>query len=256
MRWKFERDNYEEYKCCFCLHVRTGTLLLGLFHLLLNLVAITLLVGALLHPEWVQLTLPGVLEPSDELSLANKTNFTKNAVFYSRDLLSDNLLIGLMLSIGSLALTLCLIYGTILGRPQYITPFFCIQVFDLCLTGMTMLGYFSDIPDLKKWIALQHIPYKERILAMDNDQLTLMALILFVLVLSIKMYFIGIVWGCYKYLKQREGFAGSARLRVYDREGGNDPEDTQMLLPPKYEDVLRMSEQQTSNPPPAYAEEE
>lgn len=260
MRWKFERDNFEAYKCCFCLHVRTGTLLLGLLHLVGYVTLIFLFIAALLHPEWIQAYVPGLLEPASEFSLGltNTTNDSQATWFYTRDLISDNLLISLLLTIGSLSITVCLIYGTILGRPQFITPFFCIQVFELCIAGMMMLSYFSDIPDLKKWIASREkIPFREVILRMDNDHLTLITLIVFVLVLSIKMYLIGIVWACYKYLKQHEGVARQARIRVYDRETALNPEDTELLLPPKYEDVLRMPNPQGSAPPPpAYTEEQ
>lgn len=254
MRWKFERDNYEEHKCFLCLHVRTGTLLLGLLHLLFYTLAIFFLLGTFAHPEWVQFKPQGTpLDRKVAGSQANKTstdNGTHLPAHSTKEFVYDNILILLLLSIGSLTITIFLVYGTLTGKPQYITPFFCIQVFTLCLSGMTMLGYFSDIPDLKKWISsLPSFPMKERILLLDNDQLTLLSLIIFVSVLSIMMYCIGVVWGCYKYLKYREVFSS---VRIYPLESNRESEDTEMLLPPKYEDVIRMSLEEA--PPPAYCE--
>lgn len=33
MRWKYDGESQDQYKCCLCCHVRTGTVFLGLFHL-------------------------------------------------------------------------------------------------------------------------------------------------------------------------------------------------------------------------------
>jgi hypothetical protein len=33
MRWTYERNNNAANKCCFCCHIRTGTLIFGLVHL-------------------------------------------------------------------------------------------------------------------------------------------------------------------------------------------------------------------------------
>jgi len=42
----------------------------------------------------------------------------------------------------------------------------------------------------------------------------------------LQMYLIGIVWACYKYLKQHD--SRQARIRVYDRETALNPEDTEV----------------------------
>lgn len=268
MRWKFERVNFETFKCCFCLHVRTGALLLGLFHLVGYVCLISMLIVAVLNPEWIQAYIPGLLEPSSDFSFGLTNNsdssqdiwlYTNSQAtwLYTRDLLSDNLVISILLSFGSLSITICLIYGTIMVRSQFVTPFFCIQVFELCVAGMMMLSCFSNIPDLKKWIATQEkLPFRDAVLRMDNDHLNLIVFVIFVLVLSIKMYFIGIVWACYKYLRQLEVDVRQTRVRIYGRETELNLEDTEMLLPPKYEDVLQMPDPQSSSPPPpAYTEQ-
>ena len=34
-------------------------------------------------------------------------------------------------------------------------PFFCIQVFNFCMTCLSGIGYFSYIPNIKQWIEAQ-----------------------------------------------------------------------------------------------------
>jgi len=34
-------------------------------------------------------------------------------------------------------------------------PFFCVQVFDFCMSCLTAVGYFSYLPNIKKWISAQ-----------------------------------------------------------------------------------------------------
>ena len=41
------------------------------------------------------------------------------------------------------------------GQPGYLMPFFCLQVFDFCLTCLTIVGYFSYVPNIKRWIEVQ-----------------------------------------------------------------------------------------------------
>ncbi|ESN89910.1 hypothetical protein HELRODRAFT_194757 [Helobdella robusta] len=156
MRWKFDRDNYEIYKCFMCLHVRTGTLILGLLHSVLYIGVIAFLTCSFFHPEWIQ-----------KLSFNN--NITSGE---TNPLLNNN------------------------------------------------NNYINN----------------------NNNKM-------------INMYCIGVVWGCYKYLKYRELFSGSSdRIRNYNANpNANSLDDTEMLLPPKYEDVIRMSLEQT--PPPAYHDE-
>jgi lysosomal-associated transmembrane protein len=157
------------------------------------------------------------------------------------------------LTVAWMGIVLCLIYGTIRGISKYITPFFCVQMFDLCLTGLTMLSSFSDLAYVRNWINAQdnRFPFKQELANLDNDHLTLVTLIIFVAVLSVKAYFIGVVWTCYKYLKLYETMSHNGRTRLYDSEEVR-PEDTELLLPPKYEDVLMMPPVQDGPAPPAY----
>jgi len=160
--------------------------------------------------------------------------------------------LGLLITMGSFVLTIMLVYGAVKGRPGYLMPFFCLQVFDFCISCLTVVGYFSYIPDLKNCLQLQeNMPYREELMSMDADWLMLMAIIFFVFVLTVKAYLIGVVWACYKYLTQYERTVTRGVIRTYDTETGN-TDDTEMLLPPKYEDAVRMSAEEPA--PPPYAE--
>jgi lysosomal-associated transmembrane protein len=271
MRWKFEREDLEAYKCCFCCHVRTGTLILGLLNLLGHVVGLSLIVVAIAHPELVQRYLPPMPEPRPvdptENNLAGQQRNSSAYVLpreqiqisresfqaYVKNWNTETLVAGILLTVSLMMIALLMVYGTIRGISKYITPFFCVQMFDLCLSGLTMLSYFSDLPAVRRWIAAQdQLPLKEQLLALDNDHLTLLTLIIFVATLSVKAYFIGVVWSCYKYLKLYEATGGSARARIYDSEEVRSMEDTEMLLPPKYEDIAQMPEGEAIPPPPAY----
>ncbi|KAG5451398.1 phosphatidylinositol 3-kinase [Clonorchis sinensis] len=47
-------DHQRRYTCCFCLHVRTGTILLGIGQIVLHLVCISLLILSALRPDMLQ----------------------------------------------------------------------------------------------------------------------------------------------------------------------------------------------------------
>jgi lysosomal-associated transmembrane protein len=273
MRWKFEREDLEAYKCCFCCHVRTGTLILGLVDLLGHAVGLSLFIVAMVHPELVQSILPPLPEKpvhqvaeigNDAIGRNNSSSQLPQEPIASRDNIQawvyaknwnlESLLAAVLLTVASMVIAICLVYGTIRGISKYITPFFCVQMFGLCLSGLTMLSYFSDLPAVRRWIAAQdNLPFKQQLLALDNDHLTLLTLIIFVSTLSIKAYFIGVVWSCYKYLKLHEANGGGQpRVRIYDSEEVHSMDDTEMLLPPKYEDIALMPENQANPPPPAY----
>jgi len=103
------------------------------------------------------------------------------------------------------------------------------------------------LPNIKEWISAQdNLPFKNRLLNYDEQYLMLLVVSVFVLVMSVKAYFIGVVWACYKYLTRRNL---NEAVTHYMEE---DP-DSEMLLPPKYEDAIKYPVL-TANmpPPPAY----
>lgn len=165
---------------------------------------------------------------------------------------SEDKFVGLLLVMGSFFVTVLLVYGAAKGYAGYLMPFFCLQVFDFCVTCLTIVGYFSYMPDMKTCLdkgtlfdQQMGFPFKNDLKSLDHDWVMLFAIIFFVLVLTLKAYFIGVVWACYKYLTNYK--TGNNMIRAYEASSG---EDAEMLLPPKYEDAVRMAAEQP--PPPPY----
>lgn len=114
------------------------------------------------------------------------------------------------------------------GKSSYLMPFFCLQVFDFCISCLMVVGYFSYIPDIRSWISQMvrlypvpaghtdtffwlavlylvilicnlptsctvfnsmqdDLPMKEKLLAMDDDWLMLLAILSFVTALTVKV---------------------------------------------------------------------
>lgn len=197
-----------------------------------------------LHPEMV----PKCNSKAVQVKIdGNSNNFSLETVqiMRHREWTSEDKTIGLMITFGTFLVTIMLVAGAIKGRPGYLMPFFCLQVFDFSLSCLTIVGYFSYMPDLKGWIEAQDcFPYKEYLLKMDGDWLMLLAVMFFMLILSMKAYFLGIVWACYKYLTGYQRVSNGVR-RYTDGE----TDDSEMLLPPKYEDAIRMANEEPAPPP-------
>ncbi|XP_064605834.1 lysosomal-associated transmembrane protein 4A-like [Liolophura sinensis] len=283
MRVKLDHENSNMYRCCFCCHVRTGTVILGLWRLLTQLLVLTILTVAMIHPEVLKDNMPGsdtsVTAEGDNLSCRfqyhswfEQRSFTKGkSLVYGQTTAYDflnmhgkweiqekvtlkgsdssrtDLCVAQLLTFCMFIITLLLVYGAARGRPGYLMPFFCIQVFDFCLACLAAVGYFSYMPNVKEWMTCQlpkEFPLRENLLSMDGEWLMLLVVISFVLVLSLKAYLVGVVWSCYRYLQLTQASCSNVREFTVDP-------DTEMLLPPKYEDVIKMTNEQA--PPPPYA---
>ncbi|KAI0237609.1 Lysosomal-associated transmembrane protein 4A [Lamellibrachia satsuma] len=246
MRTKFARDDPNAYRCCLCCHVRTGTVFLGI----LNLV---LLFGAVvLHPK-LQESFNAQVDTNTSGKVQSPTNDVYNWDGNNRNWRREDKFICMLLVLSSFVITLMLIYGALQGRQAYLMPFFCVQVFDFCMSCLTAVGYFSYLPNIKKWIMLQqNLPAdtKAQLLAMDDDMLMMLVVLAFLLVLTVKAYLIGVVWACYKYLAQYHLNSTDTGLGSF--EAGN---PGQVVLPPKYEDAIAMEQHQVEplqTPPPPY----
>jgi lysosomal-associated transmembrane protein len=162
----------------------------------------------------------------------------------------DDKFVAVLLAGGCILATIMLIFGAIKGRPGHMVPFMGLQVFDFCITSLTVISYFSYVPDVKRWIDAQTgFPLKDKLMSLEADWLMLAIVLASVTILVIKAYLIGIVWSCYKYLCQQQRSLRSA----YAGEVFGHNEDAEILLPPKYEDVAQLTYNENQAPPPPYS---
>lgn len=50
------------------------------------------------------------------------------------DVFADDVDVGALVTVCTLAITLMLIYGASRGKPAHLLPFFCLQIFDFAIT--------------------------------------------------------------------------------------------------------------------------
>ncbi|XP_066998082.2 lysosomal-associated transmembrane protein 4A [Anabrus simplex] len=276
MRLKFgHRQN--DWRCCFCCHVRTGTIVLGIWHLMLHVLALSVIAVVLRHPELVQEdnardpVLPTPLSEVEEehiveiniLDLPSQgdsrarhpTDFATahgyRDIFGHRSLNHQDLNVGVVVTFCTFAITLLMVFGAVKGKPSYLMPFFCLQVFDFCIASLTAVGYLCYLPDIHRVVADNpHLPFQDKLLQLNPQCLSLLVLLTFMFTMMLKAYFIGVVWSCYKYLSLR--IAAAQRTIHYI-----DP-DSQSLLPdlPDYETAMcdpRFAVKKFPTPPPSYA---
>ncbi|XP_076364885.1 lysosomal-associated transmembrane protein 4A-like isoform X1 [Tachypleus tridentatus] len=109
----------------------------------------------------------------------------------------------------AMAVTLCtglitslMVYGAVRGCPSCLMPFFCLQVFDFMISALSVIGYFSYMPNPREIIQNSHdIPFQKELMQLDAQWLCAIVMAAFIVCMLVKAYFMGVVWSCYKYLK-------------------------------------------------------
>ncbi|XP_039293106.1 lysosomal-associated transmembrane protein 4B isoform X2 [Nilaparvata lugens] len=286
-------DARNNWKCCFCCHVRTGTIFLGIWHLMLHVLTLSVLAVLLRHPEMMLGGEATIAPPGSAVSggvgggvhpaplptpLSVDVDFQSNDVRLSlgqgghaphpsssspwgdyhpaaaapghhallayrarRQLTYQDLNVGFVITFCTFSITLLMVYGAIRGKPSYLMPFFCLQVFDFCLASLTALGYIFFLPDAHRIVETwPTVPFQSMMLNMDRQSLCFLIILVFTLAMVVKAYFLGVVWGCYKYLSLRI-LAAQRTIHYIDP-------DVQTLLP-DYDAALKKFPQ----PPPSYA---
>jgi len=110
----------------------------------------------------------------------------------------------ILLTVCNMLITLLMVYGAVRGKPSYLMPFFVLRVFDFCIFCLTMVGYFSYLPNVTEGIMnTQGMPFRDEFLRMDPQLLSFITLIFIVAFIAVKAYIIGVIWNCYKYLMLR-----------------------------------------------------
>ncbi|XP_042230327.1 lysosomal-associated transmembrane protein 4B-like isoform X1 [Homarus americanus] len=254
------RKRHNQWTCFLCCHVRTGTIVIGFWHMLLHLMALSLIAVVVVHPEMLSQTggTLGGLGSGDELSvnpqdvqaencaempcsLAARGDGSSNQAASDFSLFLGNLLtthrlttddvnIALFITLCTFVVTLLLVYGAFHSQPSHLMPFFFLQVFDFCISSMTMIGYLSYLPNIRQLIRESpEFPFQEQLLAMNTKCLTFFAMLIFITTLMTKAYCISIVWRCYKFLMLRAQ-AGRSVLRYLDGVSGPVDQESQTLV--------------------------
>ncbi|XP_028406417.1 lysosomal-associated transmembrane protein 4B-like [Dendronephthya gigantea] len=208
-------------RCCMCLDIRTGVIILGLIHLVFQVAAIVVICQVLVHPDTYDKESPYI----------SSNHIMKGSNFAT-------LAISLLLFI----LTALMIYGTIQRRPCYMLPFFCIQVFDLCVCVLLLFGAVTNHDQVVVWRS--RVSHHYRYMRLDKvDQRCLIAT--FTAFLIIKAYLANCVWTCYKLLVIRlKKLSGDEVVRSCCNESDFEP------LLPNYDDATKETPKES---PPPYA---
>ena len=122
---------FSSNSCCLCCHVRTGTILLGVWYLILNAVVLLILLSALDDPDHYHFS-------SSELG--GDFEFMDDA----------NMCIAIAISVLMILICAMATYGAYKQRAGWIIPFFCYQIFDFALNtlvAVTVLVYPNSIQE-------------------------------------------------------------------------------------------------------------
>ncbi|CAH8558139.1 unnamed protein product [Dicrocoelium dendriticum] len=215
------------YRCCNCLHVRTGTLLLAIFQIIIHFVVIAILTAALGRStrlrddvEYVALsvsvmsfiqwerftaepinpptfrkviTTPDPLHPlpaehAIEASVQSTTvrpgQYTRTVKFFMN---AGEEYVAIAVTLLSLLFSIMMLIGTIYCRPYYLLPYCCVQFLDLFVTSLSVVGYYTYLPETGA-------------LTRPRLALSIVVILAGILLLGLKAYMLGIVWLCYKFL--------------------------------------------------------
>ena len=172
--------------CCLCCHVRTGTILLDVWYLILNAVVLLILLSALADPDHYHFS-------SSELG--GDFEFMDDA----------NMCIASAISFLIILICAMATYGAYKQHAAWIIPFFCYQIFDFALNtlvAVTVLVYPNSIQEYIRQLP-PDFPYKDDIMSVNPTCLVLIILLFISIILAFKGYLISCVCNCYRYINGR-----------------------------------------------------
>ena len=147
-------------------------------------------------------------------------------------------------------------------------PYFSIKVFQVVITCITTLGFYSTLPDIKLWLKTQSsfLPFRDAFLTLDRQTLELFVFAIFLMTILIKLYVVITVWYCYRHMMMLESYRNQTILHLRsmnngcigrssmsnadDANNGFKIDDESLIvngmgLPPKYEDIIKQIKQES-----------
>ncbi|XP_003373539.1 lysosomal-associated transmembrane protein 4A [Trichinella spiralis] len=272
--------NDPRFRCCGCCHVQTGAVCLGLYNITLQCFALCFLIFTVVNPDvFFELNVKqGLLQsgynesyelddfnkigiherlpelptpvPQNSFSLADNDHHAgfvpsraEVLVITRRRLRPADAHLAIALVFGLMFITSMMIYGIFKGRPLYLIPFFCFQVFDLILSCLTAVGHYTWMPSVEDIIQQNpDLPFRDQLAGLNSQWIAICILLFYLLIIVVKIYFIGIVWSCYQFLQA----ANADNMRLDDPKADMDNVqiftpteivETTVKLPPAYDEL-------------------
>jgi len=244
----------KEWTCLFGMHVRTATVIIGVWHLMLNVMVLALLALIIRNPELIRSLENGGFDDNIDMEApilpTPLSKIEPPYAYQDHPLNYHNVDMGGLVCLCMIGITLLLIYGAVKGKPSHLLPYFCVQLFDFAITTLTAAGYLCYLRSVHRLIHESHrLPWREELLKMSPQTLSIVVLLAFVCVVMFKAYIIGIVWRCYKYLTMRQHDLRSMLPYIIPDVSTRQERDYTTLLPDYDEAIAQSLKQQ---PPPSY----
>ncbi|CAL8373297.1 unnamed protein product [Boreogadus saida] len=165
-----EHSRFSE-TCCLCCHVRTGTIILGIWYMLINAVVLLILLSALNDP------------------VQYRYHLTSSELGTDIDVMDDaNICIATAISLLMILICGMATYGAYKQHAAWIIPFFCYQIFDFALNtlvAVSVVVYPNTVQDYLQQLP-GTFPYKEDIMSTNNACLVFAVLLFVGCILSFK----------------------------------------------------------------------
>ncbi|XP_038827885.1 lysosomal-associated transmembrane protein 4B, partial [Salvelinus namaycush] len=164
-------DRWYTTSCSLCCHVRTGTIILGIWYMLINAVVLLILLSALSNP------------------IQYRYHLTNAELGSDFDVMDDaNMCIGTAISLLMILICGMATYGAYKQHAAWLIPFFCYQIFDFVLNTLVAISvvvYPNTIQDYLHQLP-GTLPYEEDIMSTNTLCLAFLVLLCLGCILSFK----------------------------------------------------------------------